>query len=272
MRDPFLCDGPTVVSFSGGRTSGYMLRRILDAHNGELPDDTHVVFANTGKERGETLRFVHECSERWRVRVRWVERDERSAAGELWREVTFDTASRNGEPFAELITAKRFLPNAVMRFCTEDLKIDPMRRFMRAQGYDHWTNVVGLRRDEQGRVFRVRAREHSQWDSVCPLYDAGITVEHVDAFWQAQPFTLGLRPWESNCDACMLKGVSVLERIERDHPGTLAWWARQERRMGAAFDKGRTYLHIIQRARVPALPGAFDEPANTYQLPCVCSE
>lgn len=30
-RDPFLIEGPAVISFSGGRTSGYMLRRILDA-------------------------------------------------------------------------------------------------------------------------------------------------------------------------------------------------------------------------------------------------
>ena len=49
-RDPFLCDGPTVVSFSGGRTSGLMLRRVLDAHGGALPVDVHVVFTNTGKE------------------------------------------------------------------------------------------------------------------------------------------------------------------------------------------------------------------------------
>ena len=62
MRDPFLCDGPTVVSFSGGRTSGLMLRRVLDAHGGTLPEDVHVVFTNTGKERPETLAFVAECA------------------------------------------------------------------------------------------------------------------------------------------------------------------------------------------------------------------
>lgn len=74
-RDPFLLtasSGPTLISFSGGRTSGYMLYRILHS-NGGLPDDTHVVFSNTGKEREETLVFVRECSEKWGVPIHWVE-------------------------------------------------------------------------------------------------------------------------------------------------------------------------------------------------------
>ena len=72
MSDPFLLDGPTCISFSGGRTSAYMLWRILQANHG-LPSDVMVCFANTGKEMEATLRFVHECASRWRVAVHWVE-------------------------------------------------------------------------------------------------------------------------------------------------------------------------------------------------------
>ena len=32
--NPYLIEGPAVISFSGGRTSGYMLKHILDAHGG----------------------------------------------------------------------------------------------------------------------------------------------------------------------------------------------------------------------------------------------
>ena len=73
MSDPFFLRGPALVSFSGGRTSAYMLWRILQAHGGTLPDDVVVAFANTGKEREETLRFVHECGSRWNVPIRWIE-------------------------------------------------------------------------------------------------------------------------------------------------------------------------------------------------------
>ena len=48
--DPYaLPDGNVLISFSGGRTSGYMLHQILEA-NGGLPDRAKVVFANTGRE------------------------------------------------------------------------------------------------------------------------------------------------------------------------------------------------------------------------------
>lgn len=74
-----------------------MLHRILDTHGGAIPNDVHVVFANTGKEREETLRFVHECSIEWGVKIRWVEwRDSKPG----FAEVGYNSASRLGEPFA----------------------------------------------------------------------------------------------------------------------------------------------------------------------------
>jgi len=267
-RDPFLCDGPTVVSFSGGRTSGLMLRRVLDAHGGVLPPDVHVVFTNTGKERPETLRFVAECATRWDVPIHWIERDRSRPKGQRWREVTAATACTDGALFAALIEEHCFLPNVIMRFCTTELKVFPMRDYMRAQTSERWTNVIGLRRDEPKRVMGIRSRSNS-WDTDCPLYDAGVTVEDVAAFWRAQPFDLGLQPWEGNCDGCFLKAFSILERIERDRPGTLDWWVEQERRRNAKFARERTYLHVLARATAPAFPGILDDqPA----LPCACTD
>ena len=43
-----------------------MLKHIVDAHGGRLPDDIAVVFANTGMERPETLDFV----DTWRLVLR----------------------------------------------------------------------------------------------------------------------------------------------------------------------------------------------------------
>jgi hypothetical protein len=37
MTDPYQIQGPALISFSGGQTSGYMLRRNLDAFGGRLP-------------------------------------------------------------------------------------------------------------------------------------------------------------------------------------------------------------------------------------------
>ena len=62
MSDAFkLPDGNVQISFSGGRTSAFMLHQILEV-NGTLPDRVQVTFANTGREMPETLDFVNECA------------------------------------------------------------------------------------------------------------------------------------------------------------------------------------------------------------------
>lgn len=244
----FFITGPALISFSGGRTSALMLWCILVAHGGTLPADVHITFANTGKEREETLRFVYEIGVRWNVRIRWLEWVDREGvktpAEERFVEVGFNSASRKGEPFLALVKRKSYLPNAVTRFCTAELKIDTMKQFMLAQGYEKWTNVVGLRHDEGHRLLKMYARNEAgkeRWQSRMPLDKARVAKAAVLKFWLGdnidprhpmlplpQGFDLGLREYEGNCDDCMLKGFEVLVFQERERPGTADWWIEAE--------------------------------------------
>lgn len=270
MHDPFFITGPALISFSGGRTSAYMLWRILQAHGGTLPDDVHVCFANTGKEREETLRFVHECATRWAVKVNWLERSDSDPRG--FTEVGFNSAARSGEPFEALIAKKGYLPNSQARFCSVELKVRVMRDFCRAMDWAHWKSVVGLRADEPPRVARAHkanAAGKERWQAVMPLAVAGISNRDVRAFWREQDFDLQLMPFEGNCDACFLKARPKLFEIERTSPGTLQWWADQERKAGAmetatasgaVFREGEPYAHIQDAVRRQGdlFMGAFD--------------
>lgn len=235
MRDPFKIDGLTAISFSGGRTSGYMLWRVLQA-NGGLPDGVEVCFANTGKEDESTLCFVRECGERWGVPIRWVEyrNDENGFAL-----VSFETASRNGEPYEAIIRKRQYLPNPVTRFCTVELKIHPIHKHLASLGWKHgdgWEHMVGIRADEPDRVAKIRARpspETVKEMMVMPLADAGVTKEEVGAFWRAQPFDLGLFStngvtMHGNCDLCFLKGAHQVLSLIRERPERAIWWAKQE--------------------------------------------
>ena len=69
----YFCNEPTIISFSGGRTSAYMLFKTLEAHDGKLPDYVKVCFASTGKEMLQTLQFVDDCSKNWNVDIVWLE-------------------------------------------------------------------------------------------------------------------------------------------------------------------------------------------------------
>ena len=263
MTDPFLIQGPALISFSGGRTSAYMLWRILQAHDGRLPDDVVVAFANTGKEREETLRFVHECGSRWGVEIVWLEFLARSGPVEdRFERVGFNSASRNGEPFARLIASKKFTPNSAMRFCTEELKVNTIANFARAGlGWARWSNVVGLRFDEGARVLKAEARNAEgkvPWRTLTPLADARVVRSEVARFWAQQSFDLGLRSYEGNCDLCFLKGREALKTIMREQPGCSRWWIDHE-----AVGRGRfvtEYSYADLQREVTQQPHLFDPP------------
>lgn len=252
-ENPYRIDGPALISFSGGRTSGYMLWHILDAFDGQLPDDVHVCFANTGKEREETLRFVHDCATHWGVRVRWLEFRSRKLSlpiTERFEEVGFNSASRSGEPFEALIRCKGYTPNAVMRWCTAELKVRIMEWFMQSLGYKNWTNVVGLRHDEGHRVAKSRKPNKEAWTNALPLDDAKVSNRDVRAWWAQQPFDLQLLPFEGNCDGCFLKARPKLWEIERTKPGTLQWWSDMEEGPGKGrFVTEYSYAELIRDVR-----------------------
>lgn len=247
MTDPYRIEGPALISFSGGRTSGYMLHEVLRAHGGTLPSDVHVTFANTGKERPETLHFVHDCGAHWGVAVRWLERREGGFA-----EVGFNSASRSGEPFAALIAKKKYTPNAVTRFCTVELKIMVMRDFARSLGWDQWTNIIGLRYDEGMRVLKALARNDEgkeRWKCAMPLAKAKVTRQAVMAFWAEQPFDLQLKSYEGNCDLCFLKARNKLAAIIRENPGIERWWTEQETIGKGRFVTEYSYADLARDVR-----------------------
>lgn len=254
---------PRLISNSGGRTSGYMTW--LELQRGLGPDD-HVVFCNTGKERPETLDFLHEQEKRWGYRLVWLQYD----ACTKWRQVTYETASRDGRPFEQLILKRQFLPNPVTRFCTQELKIRVIKAYMRSQGYTYWQNLVGIRADEPRRVRNNDGSDNRErWDNMYPLYRAGITKADVHSFWSSQPFDLRLKPHEGNCDLCFLKGQHKLLAILRERPELAAWWDTMERGTGATFRSGVRVLDLLQKASTEHMLFDLDtEPS----IACFCGD
>lgn len=232
-RSALAVDCPTVVSFSGGRTSAYMLHRLLMAHGGKLPADCEVVFANTGKEAEETLRFVQDCADRWDVPITWVEY---RADGKGWAQVDFASASRNGEPFEALIRARNYLPNPVARFCTVELKILRIADYMRSLGHEEFDVMVGIRADEPVRMAKLRADPSGGTRGItrrAPMAELGCTKGEVGFFWRYNGFDLALpningTTMHGNCDLCFLKHSAIVMSLIAEKPQRAVWWAAQE--------------------------------------------
>lgn len=278
MSSPFKILERTCISFSGGRTSGYMLWRILQEHDGKLPDDAIVIFANTGKEDEATLKFVHDCETNWNVPIVWVEYVNNENTKLNFKVVTYETASRNGEPFEAVIRKRQYLPNPVTRFCTTEMKIRTIHKYLKSIGWDdHNENSdwIGIRADEPRRAAKF-ARER------IPLVVAGIGKGDVGDFWKSQPFDLGLPnfngvTYHGNCDLCFLKGESQTRSLIAEKPERAIWWAKMEalalalasKPSGALFRKDRdSYQHMMNYAKdqVPM----FDNPDES--IDCLCGE
>ena len=279
MTDPFKITEPTVVSFSGGRTSAYMLWRILQSNNG-LPSDAIVCFANTGKEEEATLRFIKNCEDNWKVKIHWIEYRYAAETKDRWKLVDFATASRNGEPFFELIdqNGSPYLPNPVARICTAKLKIRVIHAYLKHLGWEHDENMdwVGIRADEMRRAAKMdRSRT--------PLVTAGITKQDISEFWKQQSFDLELPnmngvTMHGNCDLCFLKPVHQIVSLIREKPERADWWIKMENHArsssktygdGARFRKDRPSYAELKKFAEQQLD-MFDQQEEA--LPCFCGD
>jgi 3'-phosphoadenosine 5'-phosphosulfate sulfotransferase (PAPS reductase)/FAD synthetase len=273
-----------IVSFSGGRTSGYMLWRILDAYDGKLPDHIKVCFANTGKEMPETLDFVRDCSKAWGVEIVWLERFAQRNEGEgkmylyATQTVTYETASRKGEPFASLIASRNYLPNPVARFCTQEMKIFAIRDFIALWAEDQAvTQFVGLRADEPRRAQKLINRGG---DIALPLYRDGVTKQTVSDFWKSQPFDLnlpnnnGVTDW-GNCDLCFLKGLDKKLSIIRERPDLADWWIDMEQTLSEKVGKPAFFRQdqpSYAQMKIIASSQHVMEMPYDETIPCFCGD
>ena len=246
--NPYLITEPTVISFSGGRTSAYMLWKCLEAHNGKLPPYAIVCFANTGKEEEATLKFVHDCSVNWNVPIVWLEYRDAEIKSVV---VNYKTASRNGEPFEALIRKRGIVPNPRNKSCTAELKIRAVSRYVKSLGWTEWQSFVGIRADEMHRAIRLRGDSKGE-KPFCPLAKDSITKEIVGEFWRNQSFDLelpninGVTPL-GNCDLCYLKAEGKIKSIIEMNPEKAIWWAKMEQLAYEISGPGTGALFRIDR-------------------------
>lgn len=91
---------------------------------------------------------------------------------------------------------------------------------------------------------------------MAPLVTANVREPDVMRFWLKQPFDLGLKPGQGNCDLCFLKGKGTLKALIRAEPERAEWWSRIERTIGkGTFRSDCSYAGLVRDvAASPLLP------------------
>lgn len=260
-------------------------------------------FCNTGKERLQTLDFVHEVETRWKVPIVWLEyhrvpavfipsgvfpteRRNQNLANSAkngehvhwFRKVNYDTASRNGGPFDELLYWASVLPNVTSRICSTQLKLRTAMRYLFSIGIHQYSPVIGIRKDEEHRATQILATCDSFEHPDFPLITAGITESEVQRFWKGNSFDLNLKSYEGNCDLCFLKAKWKRKLLILENPGMADWWKNWELKKaglqnGRYFRLGESYADIEAQAldenRQQDLCFTTEKDQD---IPCSCAE
>ena len=275
---------PTCISFSGGRTSAFMLHKVLEAHDGDLPEFAKVTFANTGKEMPQTLDFVRDCGENWGVDIAWLERfsrrsreDEKNKYVYETKVVDYASASRNGEPFAQLIKTLGRTPSPVVRLCTFQLKIKAISEYLinTCNFEKPYTTFIGIRGDEVRRASKMNNTILDGQERYLPLYLDGITAKDVGGFWSNNNFDLNLPNHNGvndlgNCDLCFLKGYKIRQSIIREKPELADWWIEQEGE-SLYFDLNSPSYKTMKKIALEQT-SIFDDIYSYETIPCFCGD
>lgn len=255
---------PILISFSGGRTSAFMAKLLLE-YPMFAEREKVVCFANTGKEFPATLDFVNECDKRWNLNVVWLEAEvhQEKGVGTTHKIVTHDTASRNGEPFEAMIR-KYGIPNKQYPHCTRELKQMPIRKYMKSLGYKEWITALGIRSDEPHRL--SRGNDSNLKYPFFPLVDI-IQVDEafIRGWWDRQDFDLDLKDYQSNCDLCWKKSKRKRLTLIEEDVTVADWWLKMEEKYGGDYQfdqrEGLTIPDLVELAKHP-----FQKAIDKHEL------
>ena len=218
-----------LISFSGGETSAFMTWWLLQE---KLYEEYLVVFANTGQENEETLKFVHQCDQRLGFKTVWIEavqfHGERRRSG--FRVVTFETADRSGRVFEDAIR-KYGIPNQKFKDCTRNLKRNPIESYAESVGWEKgsYDLAIGIRVDEIDRQ-STRAKERR---IVYPLIKMRpMTKPQINTWWARQPFRLQLKGYQGNCKWCWKKSMRKHLTIMEENAAFFKFPERMEKKYG----------------------------------------
>lgn len=229
-----------LISFSGGRTSAFMLWWLMNVWEDRHLYEIIVVFANTGKETAETLVFVHKCSWKWNIPIVWVEATHKDENGKPhskkgWKVkhkvVDYFSASRaqlkvNGKftetPFEEMISVLG-IPSTNAPFCSKQLKKAAIESYAKSIGWKDYFVAIGLRTDEKKRI-NTKFKEQK---IIYPfIFLSPQNKKSVNDWWSKNDFNLDNDIDLGNCDNCWKKDLPRLARNARNYPETFEWWKR----------------------------------------------
>ncbi len=204
-----------VVSFSGGRTSAYLLW--LMEQKRQAGEDVHYVFMDTGCEHPMTYRFIREVVKFWDIPLTVLQVDINPELGQpngytVWEPKDIQTKMPVLKPFIDMVK-KYGTPYVGGAFCTDRLKLVPFTKYCDDHfGRGNYTTWIGIRADEPKRLKPKPGIRY-----LAELSD--FEKEDILAWWKQQPFDLQIPEHLGNCIFCIKKSTQKIGLACKDEEG-----------------------------------------------------
>lgn len=202
-------DGINVVSFSGGRTSAYLV--YLMEQERQKGAEVHYVFMDTGAEHPATYEFIRNIVERWNIPLVCLRAvvNPQKGIGVKPRVVNVKDIGQDLVPWGEML-AKYGAPDAFHAHCTNRMKTIPYEKWCNEQfGRGKYTTWIGIRSDEP---HRLKVKQGIRY--LAELSD--VTKQDILNWWASQPFDLQISEHLGNCVFCIKKTDGKLALATRD--------------------------------------------------------
>jgi len=195
-----------VVSFSGGRTSAYLVYIMKD------DPDAKFVFMDTGAEHPSTYEFVRNVVKHFGIDLTClrVAINDELGKGNSYKIVSLDEIGPDLEPWKAMMR-KYGVPYVGGAFCTDRMKLTPFKKYCK-DNFPEFETWLGIRADEPKRLAK---KEGIRYLAEISDFEKSDILE----WWINQEFDLGIDEWLGNCVFCMKKSNAKLAAAQRDEPG-----------------------------------------------------
>ncbi len=183
----------------------------------------------------------------------------------IGRKITWVT----GKTFDEIILrkGKKYLPNVTQRFCTTEMKLNPIFKWWQTNINKPIETRIGYRANEQRRAKKMYERQNedgllthkvivgkrktqNKWAEIgwqkpiFPLIDDNIYKDNVEQFWIGKEVRFA---YMNNCIGCFHRNEVLLKLMSDKHPIKFNWFVDAEQETGyniRTFKNGVTYEQI----------------------------
>jgi hypothetical protein len=209
-----------IVSFSGGRTSAYLVHLMEQKRKNE-GWDVEYVFMDTGAEHPKTYEFIKKCVDYFGIELTVLKTviNQEMGIGPTFKVCTLDSIGWDLSVFKEMTKkyGNPYIPGG--NFCTDKLKTVTFNKYIKSKGlrdggFKTW---LGIRYDEPRRIKEKKNIKYLAEIS---------TMEKMDivGWWDQQDFDLDIDEHLGNCVFCIHKAPTKIALAQRDEPDLAVEW------------------------------------------------